>query len=114
MYVVFSYIVFDVLFSESTVGNKKAQWYLESTISPLSTPASESSVKRRKCFIDDPTDFPNIYKFQIWDLKELSMAGKLLRKPPLPCSFADEHETRRVYSMIYDVYRRKFINRNIL
>lgn len=73
----------------------------------MSTPASGSSSKRKKCIVDDPSDFVDNNLSTIWSLRDLTMAGKLLRKPPLPCSFSDEHETRRVYSMIYDVYRCK-------
>lgn len=77
-------------------------------ISPLSTPASGLSIKRKKCIIDDPMDYVDTDTLSIWNLIDLTSAGKLLRKPPLPCHFDDEHEMRRVYSMIYDVYRCKF------
>lgn len=77
-------------------------------ISPLSTPASGFSIKRKRCIIDDPMDYVDIDTLSLWNLHDLTCAGKLLRKPPLPCHFDDEHEMRRVYSMIYDVYRCKF------
>lgn len=77
-------------------------------ISPMSTPASGFSSKRKKCIVDDPMDFVDVDMLSIWNLNDLTRAGKLLRKPPLPCHFDDEHEMRRVYSMIYDVYRCKF------
>lgn len=77
-------------------------------ISPLSTPASGFSIKRKRCIVDDPMDYVNIDTLSLWNLHDLTSAGKLLRKPPLPCHFDDEHEMRRVYSMIYDVYRCKF------
>lgn len=77
-------------------------------ISPMSTPASGHSTKRKKCILDDPMDFVDAEMLSAWNLHDLTAAGKLLRKPPLPCHFDDEHEMRRVYSMIYDVYRCKF------
>lgn len=77
-------------------------------ISPMSTPASGHSWKRKKCIVDDPMDFVDAEMLSAWNLNDLTAAGKLLRKPPLPCHFDDEHEMRRVYSMIYDVYRCKF------
>lgn len=76
-------------------------------ISPLSTLASGSSFMRRKCIIDDPKDFINIHETTIWNIKDISMAGKLLRKPPIHCRFDDQQEMKRVYAMIYDIYRCK-------
>lgn len=78
-------------------------------ISPLSTPASGFSSKRKKCIVDDPMDFVDAHMLSAWNLNDLTSAGKLLRKPPLACHFDDEHEMRRVYSMIYDVYRCKHL-----
>lgn len=75
--------------------------------SPLSTPASGLLSKRKKCIVDDPFDFVDVDQLQTWNLKDLTAAGKLLRRPPLSCHFDDEHEMRRVYSMIYDVFRCK-------
>lgn len=86
----------------------KQQWDPDAqVISPISTPASGFSYKRKKCIIDDPLDFVDVDNLFIWNLNDLTRAGKLLRKPALPCHFDDEHEMRRVYSMIYDVYRCK-------
>lgn len=76
-------------------------------VSPLSTPASGISFKRKKCIVDDPMDYVDFDMLSTWNLNDLTAAGKLLRKPPLPCHFDDEHVMRRVYSMIYDVYRCK-------
>lgn len=94
---------------EEVVAKKtKQQWDPDlQLISPLSTPASGLSFKRKKCIVDDPMDFVDVETLSNWNLNDLTAAGKLLRKPPLPCHFDDEHEMRRVYSMIYDVYRCK-------
>ncbi|XP_031633541.1 uncharacterized protein LOC116347169 [Contarinia nasturtii] len=96
---------------EEVVAKKiKQQWDPDlMIISPLSTPASGLSLNRKKCVVDDPMDFVSMDMLSAWNLNDLTNAGKLLRKPPLPCHFRDEHEMRRVYSMIYDVYRYKHI-----
>ncbi|CAG9806104.1 unnamed protein product [Chironomus riparius] len=41
----------------------------------------------------------------IWDLSEFAKAGKLLKTPPMDVEFYDEYEMRKVYSLIYDVFR---------
>lgn len=97
---------------EEVVAKKiKQQWDPDHQIiiSPLSTPASGSLTKRKRCIVDDPMDFVDVNRLSSWNLHDLTAAGKLLRRPPLPCQFDDEHEMRRVYSMIYDVYRCKWL-----
>jgi hypothetical protein len=44
----------------------------------------------------------------LWDLSEFAKAGKLLKTPPMDVDFYDEYEMRKVYSLIYDVFRCKF------
>ncbi|XP_017787132.1 PREDICTED: putative methyltransferase NSUN7 [Nicrophorus vespilloides] len=44
-----------------------------------------------------------------WTVSDISKAGCLLTTPPIPTSFSDEQEMRRVYTLIYDVYRYKSI-----
>ena len=44
----------------------------------------------------------------IWDLSEFAKAGKLLKTPPMDVEFYDEYEMRKVYSLIYDVFRCKY------
>lgn len=87
----------------------KGIWDPEShfILTPISTPspASGFSLRRKKCVFDDPLDFLNMNELSTWNLFDLTTAAKLLRKPPIACNFSDEHEMRRVYSMIYDVYR---------
>jgi hypothetical protein len=41
----------------------------------------------------------------MWDLSEFAKAGKLLKNPPMEVEFHDEYEMRKVYSLIYDVFR---------
>lgn len=105
-------VFFGYIFSplEEMVAKKiRQQWDPDQQIiiSPLSTPASGLLSKRKRCIVDDPMDFVDVNRLSSWNLHDLTAAAKLLRRPPLPCQFDDEHEMRRVYSMIYDVYRCK-------
>lgn len=43
-----------------------------------------------------------------WTVEDISKAGCLLSNPALPVQFGDEHEMRRVYSLIFDVFRCMF------
>lgn len=43
-----------------------------------------------------------------WTVSDLAKAGCLLASPPIHTRFHDEQEMRRVYSLIYDVFRCKF------
>lgn len=65
------------------------------------------SVDQPQCLMDDPIKFIDTAALSVWDLSDIAKAGMLLRKPKIPCSFANEHEMRRVYSLIYDVFRCK-------
>ncbi|XP_034110941.1 uncharacterized protein LOC117572318 [Drosophila albomicans] len=49
-----------------------------------------------------------------WNLPTIANAAKLLRKPPLPVHFQNEHEMRLAYSLIYDVFRYKTVLCNAL
>ncbi|KAK9884452.1 hypothetical protein WA026_007296 [Henosepilachna vigintioctopunctata] len=42
-----------------------------------------------------------------WTVSDLAKAGCLLHSPPIGTVFDDEQEMRRVYTLIYDVYRYK-------
>lgn len=86
-----------------TIWDPESQFVLSPISSP--SPASGLSLRRKKCVVDDPMDFLNLNELLTWNLFDLTTAAKLLRKPPITCKFSDEHEMRRVYSMIYDVYR---------
>ena len=44
----------------------------------------------------------------LWDLSEFAKAGKLIKNPPMDVEFYDEYEMRKVYSLIYDVFRCKY------
>lgn len=63
---------------------------------------------RRRCVLDDPLSFLNTEFLNKWKLDDLIKAAKLLRRPVIATKFENEHEMRRVYSMIYDVFRCKF------
>lgn len=64
-----------------------------------------SSVDREVFHLDDPMKFIDTETLSVWDLSDIAKAGMLLRKPQITCSFENEHEMRRVYSLIYDVFR---------
>ncbi|XP_017107706.2 uncharacterized protein [Drosophila bipectinata] len=49
-----------------------------------------------------------------WTLPTIANAAKLLRKPPIPVHFQNEHEMRLAYSLIYDVFRYKVVLSNAL
>ena len=57
--------------------------------------------------LDDPMKFIDTAALSVWDLSDIAKAGMLLRRPRIPCCFENEHEMRRVYSLIYDVFRCK-------
>jgi hypothetical protein len=40
-----------------------------------------------------------------WNASDIAKAGQLLTTPPRPLCFEDEAEMRRVFSVIYDVFR---------
>ncbi|XP_072390676.1 uncharacterized protein [Diabrotica undecimpunctata] len=42
-----------------------------------------------------------------WTVSDIAKAGCLLSQPPLQTDFEDEQEMRRVYTLIYDVFRYK-------
>lgn len=44
-----------------------------------------------------------------WNLEDLSKAIKLLRQVPVDQIFSNEFDMRRIFAMVYDVYRRKKI-----
>lgn len=62
---------------------------------------------KKKCIADDPIGFIDFDSINLWSVEDVAKAGKLLKKPPIECQFNDEQEMRRVYSMIYDVFRCK-------
>ncbi|XP_065079450.1 uncharacterized protein LOC135702356 [Ochlerotatus camptorhynchus] len=97
---------------ETTIWESKAKSIED--VSPFTspTPGGDSAAfrrKRRRCFPDNPIDFCNIDEYNQWRLEDIARAGKLLKKPPLEVSFDDEFEMRKVFSMIYDVFRFKLV-----
>uniref|UniRef100_A0A182Y1K9 Uncharacterized protein n=1 Tax=Anopheles stephensi TaxID=30069 RepID=A0A182Y1K9_ANOST len=89
---------------------------IDEVVSPMTSPASGDSStpsfrrRRRLCILDNPIDFCDIAAYNQWRLEDIVRAGKLLHKPPLPVQFDDEYEMRKVYSMIYDVYRCRYLS----
>lgn len=75
---------------------------------------SAQSIDQSKAHLADPMNFIDTASLSVWDLSDIAKAGMLLRRPKIPCGFENEHEMRRVYSLIYDVFRCKFrIDKNI-
>lgn len=97
-------------FEEITAKKVKYIWDPEVfSFSNKSSPlAAECLAIRRRCVLDDPLSFLNTEFLNKWKLDDLIKAAKLLRRPVIATKFENEHEMRRVYSMIYDVFRCKF------
>lgn len=72
--------------------------------SPSATPSGRFEARQR-CAQDHPIAFIDANVLGNWSLENITKAAKLLGQPPLPVKFGDEHEMRRVYSLIYDVFR---------
>lgn len=68
-----------------------------------------SKVKLIKC---ESTGEIEKYNFDgpsiIWTVGDIAKAGCLLSSPPIATTFDDEQEMRRVYTLIYDVFRCKY------
>lgn len=110
---IFSQLKTSLDLKETTLWESKAKSVEE--VSPFSSPSPGGDMaayrrKRRRCFLDNPIDFCNIDEYNQWRLEDIARAGRLLKKPPLEVSFDDEFEMRKVFSMIYDVFRCKFLN----
>jgi hypothetical protein len=61
--------------------------------------------RRPRCVSYDLLSYCNADEINLWDLHDYSCAGKLLMRPQIVVEFVDEYEMRKVYSLIYDVYR---------
>lgn len=85
------------------------------TFSPISPNADRSFIKplgycldefRTSVTIEPPSGI-------LWDLNDFAKAGKLLKSPSMDVEFYDEYEMRKVYSLIYDVFRCKWESGNL-
>lgn len=45
-----------------------------------------------------------------WTVCDIAKAGCLLSVPPIQTNFEDEQEMRRVYTLVYDVFRCEYIS----
>lgn len=45
-----------------------------------------------------------------WTLDNICKAAQLLKKPPENVEFSNEHDMRKVYSLVYDVFRCKYFH----
>nr|XP_036216388.1 uncharacterized protein LOC106617935 [Bactrocera oleae] len=77
------------------------------TISPNVSPNGFNKISKNKCQPIRGRSLKDKSKF--WNLKTISLAAKLLAKPPKQVQFENEHEMRKVYSLIYDVFRYKVV-----
>lgn len=83
------------------------QWDEAYAFSNLCNKSGSATLERVIFHLDDPMKFIDIESLGVWDLGDIAKAGMLLRRPKIPCTFENEHEMRRVYSLIYDVFRCK-------
>lgn len=74
-------------------------------LSPATSPSGRRSRVLKHCH--DMTVRVKLRTSSRWNLPTIANAAKLLRKPPLPVTFQNEHEMRLAYSLIYDVFRCK-------
>lgn len=72
-------------------------------LSPATSPSGRRSRVLKYCH--DTTVRVKLRTSSRWNLPTIANAAKLLRKPPLPVTFQNEHEMRLAYSLIYDVFR---------
>jgi len=78
------------------------------TFSPISPNADRSVIKALgNCEQEARLTVSHEHNSVMWDLAEFAKAGKLLNNKPMPVEFHDEYEMRKVYSLIYDVFRCK-------
>lgn len=79
------------------------------TYSPISPNADRNLIKPLgNCEVEFRLSVSHESNNVIWDLREFAKAGKLLKSPPMAAEFYDEYEMRKVYSLIYDVFRCKY------
>lgn len=79
------------------------------TFSPISPNADLNVIKPLGyCDIEFCLSVSHEANNVLWDLSEFAKAGKLLKNPPMDVEFYDEYEMRKVYSLIYDVFRCKY------
>uniref|UniRef100_A0A1A9WQ06 SAM-dependent MTase RsmB/NOP-type domain-containing protein n=1 Tax=Glossina brevipalpis TaxID=37001 RepID=A0A1A9WQ06_9MUSC len=85
--------------------------YIQS-FSPTGSPNDYYSENNQKCsnLIGKTNSRVNVH----WTLENICQAAQLLKKPPEDVTFVNEHEMRRVYSLIYDVFRYKVVLTNAL
>ncbi|XP_039966403.1 uncharacterized protein LOC120778596 [Bactrocera tryoni] len=81
-------------------------------ISPNVSPNGFYKTQKKKCQQIRGKSLKNKSKF--WNLKTIALAAKLLAKAPKKVQFENEHEMRKVYSLIYDVFRYKVVLSNSL
>ncbi|XP_053954013.1 uncharacterized protein LOC128860477 [Anastrepha ludens] len=85
---------------------------LSPVISPNISPNGMYQVVKKKCSQIRGKSLKDKSKF--WNLSTIANAAKLLARPPKPLQFENEHEMRKVYSLIYDVFRYKVVLSNAL
>lgn len=83
-------------------------------VSPHGSPGDSQSIldvqakRPRICPYNDASiEYLHVDEVNLWGLVDYAKAGKLLNRPPIAVEFVDEHEMRKVYSLIYDVFRCK-------
>jgi hypothetical protein len=78
--------------------------------SPISTSPSQDPKKKKvlgHCHEDFKASISLDHLEVIWTLSDFAKAGKLLKS--MDVVFYDEYEMRKIYSLIYDVFRCEYL-----
>lgn len=95
------------LSSDEVTSRQESEIIME-TYSPISPSADRNLIKPLGyCELEFQLSVSHENNNVMWDLREFAQAGKLLKVPPMDVDFYDEYEMRKVYSLIYDVFRCK-------
>lgn len=102
---------FERTFDEATRRDEKPKWDPIEDFQRItsSSPNGRMQAIRKRCYRDHPIEYIDVNVLGNWSMLHIANSGKLLRKPPIYVDFKDEHEMRKVYSLIYDVFRCKYI-----
>lgn len=106
---------FERSFDEATRRDEKPVWDPIEIFQRItsSSPNGRMHAIKKRCYRDHPIEYIDVKVLGNWSMQHIANSGKLLRKPPIRVVFDDEHEMRKVYSLIYDVFRCKYVSFSI-
>lgn len=86
------------------------------TYSPISSSPNQDTKKKILGFCSEEfrISVSGLANGVLWSLSDFAKAGKLLKSPSMAVEFYDEYEMRKVYSLIYDVFRCKYLLRKLV